>query len=99
MEDAEVGNQFQGIRLITSSLITTEQKYRRLQRRIVLTVGNILSFLNWRNWFGGLFLLDIQRERELGTHNIHNASRHDLGFMDEQISYIFRCTEAYICLL
>ena len=58
-------NQFQGIRLVTSSLATTEQKHRTLQGRIVLTVGNTLSFLNGRNCFGGSFPIDMYAVKEI----------------------------------
>ena len=58
-------NQFQGIGLVTSSLTTTQQKYRRLRGKIVSTVGNAFSFLNWRSWFGGSFPVNIHTLKEI----------------------------------
>ena len=58
-------NQFQGIRMVTSSLPTTEQKFLRLRGRVVSTVVNALSLLNWRNWLGGKFPVDIHKVREI----------------------------------
>ena len=63
-------NQFQGIGLVTSSLTTTEQKYRRLRGRVVSTVGNTLSLLNWRRWFGGSLLLDKYTLKQNLLHRI-----------------------------
>ena len=54
----EGSNQFQDRGLVTSSLTTTRQKFLRLRGKIVLTVGNTLSLLNWRHWLGGSLLLD-----------------------------------------
>ena len=58
-------NQFQGIRMVTSSLPITEQKFLRLRGRVVSTVVNALSLLNWRNWLGGKFPVDIHKAREI----------------------------------
>ena len=58
-------NQFQGIRMVTSSLPTAEQKFLRSRGRVVSTVVNALSLLNWRNWLGGKFPVDIHKVREI----------------------------------
>ncbi len=51
--------------MVTSSLPITEQKFLRLRGRVVSTVVNALSLLNWRNWLGGKFPVDIHKVREI----------------------------------
>ena len=51
--------------MVTSSLQITEQKFLRLRGRVASAVVNALSLLNWRNWLGGKFPVDIRKVREV----------------------------------